>query len=117
MLSTLLFTWHSRQLRPDYGTAHPAKLSVLDHGHFLTMIVTHFLNVLLICGVCNLFIYSHVNFVVLSFMEFCTLYIFITSIRLSAASRWSSYKTSYFLIARKNIGRYSVVMSKIDCKH
>ena len=30
-------------------------------------------------------------------------------------SRWSSYKASYFLIARKNIGRYLVVMSKIYC--
>ena len=30
-------------------------------------------------------------------------------------SRWPSYKASYFLIARKNVGRYSVVMSTI-CK-
>ena len=33
----------------------------------------------------------------------------------SAASRWSSYKASYFLIAQKLIGRYLVVMSTTDC--
>ena len=32
----------------------------------------------------------------------------------SAASRWSSYKASHFLIARKNIGRYLVVMFTTD---
>ena len=35
--------------------------------------------------------------------------------RSSAASRWSSYKASYFLIAQTIIGRYLVVMSATDC--
>ena len=41
--------------------------------------------------------------------------IFYNYILTSAASRWSSHKASYFLIARKNIGLYLVVMSTTDC--